>query len=104
MEFSSFSRFKSTQPVVYGDLETLGVWRKPYFLTADLSSNLVGTYVVPSNMNGRPDLISNMLYKTPRYDWVLIAFNNAVDTLNWPPTGLQITYPVKSVIIAGDYT
>jgi hypothetical protein len=55
-------------------------------------------------MNGRPDLISYMLYKTPRYDWVLIAFNNAVDTLNWPPTGLQIKYPVKSVIVAGDNT
>jgi hypothetical protein len=102
MEFTNFSRFKSTQPVVYDGLETMGVWRKPYFLTAELPSNLCGTYVVPSNMNGRPDLISNFLYKTTRYDWVLIAFNNVVDTLNWPPTGLQIKYPVKSVIVAGD--
>lgn len=101
MNGNTFSRFRNTPEVIYDDKETLDVWQPPEFLTADLNKNLIGSFLVTSDYEGRPDLISNLLYKSDMYDWVLIAFNNVTDTLNWPPSGLRILYPSSSIVITG---
>ena len=101
MIFSSRSRFKNTQLTIVDGKETVGVWKKPTFLTQELPNQYVGNYTVTSDTSGRPDLISYQLYDSPYYDWVLLSFNNVTDTLNWPSTGLVIKYPSISVINAG---
>jgi hypothetical protein len=98
---SADERFRKTEKIVYRSQETLGVWLKPTFLTEEVPEKYISTYVVPTNHNGRPDLISQELYGTPFLDWVLISFNGVYNTLNWPPTGLQIKYPSPSIIRAG---
>lgn len=101
MNFNGYSRFKRTDTVIYDGVETVEVWSPPSFLTNNISNDLIRTYIVPSNHNGRPDLISNKVYGTPYFDWVLLAFNNVTDVLNWPPTGLQLKYPIRSVVQTG---
>ena len=101
MIFSSTSRLKDTPLTIVDGKETLGVWEKPSFLTSEVPNRYVGSFTVTSNYSGRPDLISQLLYNTPYYDWVLISFNNVQDTLNWPPVGLNIKYPAISIVHAG---
>lgn len=98
LSYNQFSRFKTTESVLYQGKETISTWKKPSFLTKEISQSLVYSFQVTAEYNGRPDLISNRLYQTPFYDWVLLAFNNVTDTLNWPPTGLIIKYPDKTLV------
>ncbi len=98
LNYNQYSRFKTTEEIIYQNKETMSVWKKPAFLTKNLNPNLVYSFQVTAEYNGRPDLISNRLYKTPYYDWVLLAFNNVTETLNWPPTGLIIKYPDKTLV------
>ena len=67
----------------------LGRWVEPEFL----STAPFRTVTVVSQFNGRPDLLSQHLYGTPEYFWVLVAFNRPVDTLNWPKSGELIKVP-----------
>jgi hypothetical protein len=101
MKYNGYSRFRRTPVTIFSDRETVEHWEKPEFLTVELSESAVNTFVVTANYNGRPDLLSQLLYGSPYYDWVLIAYNNVTDTLNWPPTGLQMKYPVSSMVITG---
>ena len=94
------SRFQLTTPIVYNGVKTYGLWVEPWFITNPelLPIAQVGIMVVPSSLECRPDAISQLVYGTPYFDWVIIAFNRSFDVLNWPRTGTTIKYPLSEVV------
>ena len=96
---SDFSRFSRTDMVIIDGNETFGKWKLYAFLKERPAEENIGVFQVTSAVEGRPDLISQQIYRTPLLDWVLIAFNNARDTLNWPRSGDLLEYPIESIII-----
>jgi len=97
-ELGEFSRFINTDEVVVDGKETLGVWQPPNFIKARPSDDQIGIFRVTNAVEGRPDLISQQLYGTPKLFWVLIAFNKIRNPLNWPKAGSTIEYPSESVV------
>lgn len=95
---NDYSRFQRTELVLEDGVEVFSTWTMPPFLSEELPSDQIGSYKVTNAMEGRPDLISNIIYGTPYLDWVLIAFNNARD-LNWPKAGVIIKYPSNTAVI-----
>lgn len=99
------SRFQNT-PIVMVDapdgskVETFGIWVRPDFLRLQLADSKIGKYRVTAAFAGWPSKISLDLYGTVLYDWVLIAFNNAYDDINWPVAGDIIKYPLPSVVFS----
>jgi len=105
LELDAGSRFQFTPSVLVvmpnGEtVETFGTWKIPKFLKNRPTPDNIGRYVVTSGMEGRPDKISTEIYGSQYLDWVLIAFNNATDPLNWPVAGTVIEYPLPSVVFA----
>ena len=98
-ELDQFSRFQQTEPTIVDGINTFGVWQRPTFLIKRPTEDLIGVFRVTSALEGRPDLISNKLYGTPLLDWVLISFNNARRSLNWPMAGDNIEYPLDTVVL-----
>lgn len=106
------SRFQTTDtillPLPGGDpggdtgqvVETFGVWRKPSFLRNRPNNDQIGKYQVQTGRVARPDLIATDLYGSPFLDWVIIAFNNATDVLNWPDAGAVIEYPLPTIVFS----
>lgn len=94
-----FSRFSRTEMIIVDGVETFGRWKQYPFLKERPAEENIEVFQVTSATEGRPDLISQQIYGTPLLDWVLIAFNNARNTLNWPKTGDVIEYPVESVVV-----
>ncbi len=99
------SRFQTTDVVLVkvssGEtVEAFGIWRRPSFLKVKPSNDLIGKYQVPTGLQGRPDLIAAELYGSSSFDWIIIAFNNAMDVLNWPQPGAVIEYPLPSVVFS----
>lgn len=94
-----FSRFSRTEMVIVDGCETFGRWKSYSFLKERPADENIEVFQVPSSMEGRPDLISQQVYGTPLLDWVLIAFNNARNSLNWPRTGDLVEYPIESVVV-----
>lgn len=97
MRISSTSRFYGTDTTVFNGQETMDVWSIPDYLLNVKEAN-IRYFTVTSNYSSRPDLISYELYGSTNYDWLLLTFNNVTDVLNWPPSGLRIKYPVKTII------
>jgi hypothetical protein len=91
----TYSRFTKTDKVLFDNSETYGRWTSPI---TDAMMNTTNVYVVNAQYEGRPDLIANDLYGDPSLDWVLIAVNNATESLNWPSAGNVIKVPSKSLI------
>ena len=79
--------------------ETFGRWQSYSFLKVRPPEDQIDVFQVTSAVEGRPDLISQQIYDTPLLDWVLIAFNNARDSLNWPKAGDLVEYPIESVVV-----
>ena len=50
-------------------------------------------YTIPLSMEGRPDLISNLLYSTPRYMWVILMRNNIDDPFTELLAGGRVFVP-----------
>jgi hypothetical protein len=98
-QLDEYSRYKNTEMILYDGNETLGSWTQPSFIINRPTEDLIGVFRVTSALEGRPDEISNRLYGTPLLDWVLISFNNARRSLNWPKTGEIIEYPLRSIVI-----
>lgn len=101
----SYSRFATTPTETYdhrtmGSHEVYGKWRKPSILTRPVSDSELVRYVVPKNREGRPDLIANDFYGVSELDWVIIAFNNALDVFNWPTAGQIVIIPQSSRVAA----
>ncbi len=99
MDLDAFSRFKKTPPTIFDGKETYGRWVSFRFLTQRPDESDIGIFQVTSALEGRPDLISQQIYSTPLLDWVLIAFNQVRDPLNWPRAGSAIEYPLDTVVL-----
>lgn len=97
IQLNDFSRFGRTDMVIIDGVETFDAWTQPSYLLTRPDESMIGRLKVASQYAGRPDLISNMLYGVSSLDWVLIAFNDAV-SLNWPPVGEIIEYPISSLV------
>ncbi len=93
-----YSRFKQTEQILVDGYETYGIWKQPKFLTTRPAENNIGVFLVTADVEGRPDEISNRVYRTPELAWILIAFNNVTESLNWPRAGTAIEYPFDSVV------
>ena len=76
------------------------MWSQPTFLKVKPDPKNIRTYKVTSKTEGRPDLISYSVYGTTFLDWVIIAFNNAHDALNWPKAGDTIEYPNDTIVMS----
>lgn len=98
-ELDQFSRFQQTPPIIVDGVGTYGAWVQPSFLTNRPNNDQIGVFKVTSAIEGRPDLISHQLYGTPLLDWVLISFNNARRSLNWPKAGDIVEYPLDTVVL-----
>jgi len=93
------SRYIKTDIINFDGRETFGSFNPPAWLENIRNDNLIN-YEVTSDLDGRPDLISNTLYGTPNYFWVLVYINKPLDPTNWPTTGSIILAPKKEIIRA----
>ena len=98
MANNEISRFMDTKTISFQQRTTLGVWIKPIDFGA-IPDNYVATYVVQTGQSGRADDIAYRIYGDSRYDWILYTYNNVVDTINWPPVGLVLKYPIASYVL-----
>lgn len=98
-ELDQFSRFQQSEPIIVDGIWTYGTWKQPSFLLKRPTEDKIGVFRVSSALEGRPDLISYQVYGTPLLDWVLIAFNDARRSLNWPKSGDNIEYPSDAVVL-----
>ncbi len=85
-------------PIVVDGVRTYGSWTRPKWLVKRPPSKLIHNYYVNNQFEGRPDIISNQVYNTPHLWWVIVAFNNPLESLNWPRVGSIIQYPDESVV------
>jgi hypothetical protein len=92
------SRFSKTEKIIHDGKKTLGKWAQQQFL--DPNNPRFSNYVVRSDRVGRPDQISEDLYGTNLYWWILVAFNAPRDTLSWPKAGETIKAPLLQDILA----
>lgn len=99
LELDMYSRFQETETTVFGGHEVFGRWKRPQLLQA-LRPNQVSYYKVLSNRAGRPDEISRDFYGTTLLDWLIIAYNDAVQVLNWPESGTVIKIPNRTVVFS----
>jgi hypothetical protein len=98
-QLDDFSRFKNTELLLVDGKETYGRWAALRFLKERPPEGQIKVYQVTAAKEGRPDLIAQEVYGTPLLDWVLIAFNDVRDTLNWPLAGQLIEYPLDTVVL-----
>jgi len=98
--FKSTSRFKLTELVEFDGKIVPGLMKKYQFLQRDkLSDNDIVRVEIKNNRAGRPDLISNDLYGTTQFKWILILFNNVINPFDgWPKTSTTIEAPKNSVV------
>lgn len=99
----AYTRFSKTERIDYNGVNTYGRWKPYRFLTTKLPDSSIGVFEVTASFAGRPDLIAYSLYGVSQLDWVLLAFNNIRETLNWPQVGDLIRYPVDSVVLQEVY-
>jgi hypothetical protein len=100
VKFNFKSRYTNTEQIVVDSKETVGVWNQPsYLITRPAEANILRFYVT-SALEGRPDLIAYSVYGYAELDWVIVAFNNPPEILNWPRAGDLIEYPVGSLVYA----
>lgn len=97
LERLPLSRFAETPAVVFDGQETFGAWVRPDFLTNTDPADVI-TYVVPAHYEGLPHLLAEEFYGSYLYEWVLIAFNQPTEHLNWPRAGEIIRYPRSDVV------
>lgn len=105
-DLQQYSRFNSTPEIIIDGNETFGVWVEPSWIREKPDDSKISVFRVTNIFEGRPDLISENLYGTPKLAWVLIAFNaryNRTDpdsrrALNWPKAGVNILYPIDSIV------
>lgn len=76
-----------------------GFWARPSFLDRQFTAEQIAFYRVTTQTEGRPNVIANELYGSEEYEWILLAFNDVVDTLTWPKSGSVIRYPKKKAIL-----
>jgi len=86
--------------IVVDGVETVGVWNQPSYLIERPDDAYISKFHVTSALEGRPDLIAYAVYKSAELDWVIIAFNNPSEILNWPKAGDMIEIVAQELIHA----
>lgn len=99
LQVQPYSRFVTTPTVVQNGEEVWGSWDRPNSLRGKLDASQQIAISVSSDRAGRPDLISLDLYGTTQLDWLLIAFNDALEAFNWPRAGVVIKAPVRDLVL-----
>lgn len=82
--------------------ETWGVLVPFTFLNpANLSpSDILRTAPITSDMAGKLDLVSQMVFGYPDLEWVLVLFNNVENPLaGYPQTGTIVAYPNPALVL-----
>lgn len=92
-----FSRFFGTDTTIFHDEEIYGKWNPPEIVKNNKNDSRTYVLVVDKSLEGRPDLISDRYYGTTKLDWLIIAFNNARQALNWPRVGEVIRVPHEDI-------
>jgi len=64
-----------------------------YYTTLDFSNYRIG--IVPAGYQNRPDLISNVFFGSPFFDWLICYINNIKDPFNELNSGDRILLPTK---------
>lgn len=96
--FKSTSRFKLTPLVRYNNVLTPGLMKKFDFLD-NIDDDRILNIEIDGTRAGRPDLISNDIYGTTQFKWILILFNNVINPLDgWPTVGTTIKAPSNDVV------
>jgi len=96
--FGSTSRFKLTDLINFRGNIVPGLMTRFDFLD-NLSNDETINVEVLGPMAGRPDLISNRLYGTPDYKWILIMLNNVTNPFDgWPKAGTTIKAPTNQAV------
>lgn len=105
INYNNYSRFNKTPAIVFDNQETFGAWEKYSWLKERPADKYITTMLVSNQYEGRPDLLSNIIYGTPLLDWVLLSFNaihnndkEARNILNWPKSGQVIIYPQDIIV------
>jgi hypothetical protein len=94
----SYSRFLKTDTIEYKGVITYGRWKRFEFLSNELPEDLIGLFTVSTITAGRPDLISDAVYDTTKFDWVLLAFNGVREPFGWPVAGDLVRYPIERIV------
>jgi len=63
-------------------------WKKPMFV-----KKANNTYVVPLYAEGRPDTISEEIYGTSDFKWVVMMYNDITDPFSELSAGTLLNYP-----------
>jgi len=96
--FSSTSRFKLT-PIISFNGNIMPAMMKRFDFLDDTSSGQLLNISITGVMAGRPDLISERLYGTPEYKWVLLLYNNVTNPFDgWPKAGTTIQAPTNAAV------
>ncbi len=98
--FKSTSRFKLTDPIEFNGHITVGLMKKFTFLDkTKLDDGDILKIEVQNNRAGRPDLISEDIYGTTLFKWVIILFNNVTNPLaGWPRGSSVIEAPSRDAV------
>jgi hypothetical protein len=90
-----FSKFSFTSQTHKGhtikNILTNSKWE---YLKDTLGSYDYNLALIPNGMEGRPDLISNSIYKTPELWWLICAANNVIDPFEELTSGKKIKIPI----------
>lgn len=93
------SRYSLTDIVNFKGQMTYGLYKpQPWIVNASLEN--IGSFTVTNDLEGRPDAISDLLYGTPNYYWVLVVLNRPLNPLNWPKAGQVIKVLSNEIIKA----
>tara|TARA_R110000765_G_scaffold92610_1_gene174887 strand:- start:1729 stop:2025 length:297 start_codon:yes stop_codon:yes gene_type:complete len=93
--YSRFSKFSFTSQLHKGkvikNIHTSPKWSELEITMGKMSFNLA---VIPAGMEGRPDLISNDVFGTPNYWWLICTANNILDPFEELKAGKTIKIPI----------
>jgi len=93
------TRYSATPIVEFNKRMVYGLYKEPVWITNAKKQDFVDFYVT-SDLEGRADLISTILYNNPSYYWVLIVVNKPIDPMNWPKAGQVIKTLQTQIVLA----
>ena len=96
--FQYRSRYRKSEMIIVDGMETVGTWNQPSYITERPESQFIQKFYVTNALEGRPDLIANIVYGSAELDWTIIAFNNPSEILNWPRAGEYIEFVDRTIV------
>ena len=87
--FSFGTRYHRDKPIK--DITASKGWNSFY---TEISALPAKAAIIPTGMDGRPDLISTKLYGTPDYWWVICVANTIIDPFEQLVAGKVIRVPI----------